>query len=62
MLADEAAASRLGMELAAPSWELIERLEAGEALEELAIAYGLTVEHLIEAAEAAYADWRRVAA
>lgn len=62
VLADEADAIRLGMEWAAPSWELIERLEAGEALEELAIAYGLTVEHLTEAAEAAYRDWRRTIA
>lgn len=57
---EEAAADRFRFEILVPGWELIERLEAGEAIEELAIDYGLTVEHMAEAAIAAYADRRRM--
>lgn len=62
LAADEAAADAFRLAIVAPRWELIEKLEAGDDIEELAVDYGLTIEHMKEAAEAAYADWRRVVA
>lgn len=53
-LDDERRATRFGAALAVPAWDLIERLEHGEAMQDLALEYGLTAEHLSIVARAAY--------